>query len=89
MHGGLTYSEDYLKISAGTTLENSWFIGWDYAHCEDCYADGIDGKQWTTREMIEDSIKAIDLLINNEQLFKIYFYTKELIEIEEKLLWEM
>lgn len=34
-------------------------------------------------------MKIIDLLINNEQLFKIYFYTKELIEIEEKLLCGM
>mgnify|MGYP001032403433 CR=1 FL=1 len=34
MHGGLTYSRDFLWISKERKLQG-WFIGWDYAHYGD------------------------------------------------------
>ncbi len=30
VHGGLTYSQDYLMTESGKV--KGWFIGWDYAH---------------------------------------------------------
>lgn len=30
-HGGFTYAESTLRV----TDEKGWFVGWDYAHCED------------------------------------------------------
>lgn len=81
VHGGLTYSNDELKISSNTTMANSWFIGWDYAHAgdycgymEDIKEWGIhtlssleDEKKWTTEEMIKDCICVIDQLIEGEE----------------------
>ena len=34
VHGGLTYSRDFLWISKEKKLQG-WFIGWDYAHYGD------------------------------------------------------
>lgn len=68
VHGGFTYSENGLQIGNNTTLENSWFIGWDYAHCDDyyCFPDDFyndkDQKKWTTKEIIKDCENVIDQL---------------------------
>lgn len=66
VNGGLTYSENGLQIGNNTTLENSWFIGWDYAHCDDyyCFLDDFykDKKKWTTEEIIKDCENVIDQL---------------------------
>ena len=55
VHGGLTYSRDFLWISKERKLQG-WFIGWDYAHHGDF--SGIisfaKGKQWTVAEIIKD-----------------------------------
>ena len=69
VHGGLTYSDDELRISDNTKMANSWFIGWDYAHIGD-YMGFIDleknGKKWTTEEIIEECFNVIDQLIEGE-----------------------
>ena len=66
VHGGFTYSENGLQTGNNTTLENSWFIGWDYAHYEDyyCFPDDFekDKKKWTTEEIIKDCENVIDQL---------------------------
>lgn len=64
VHGGLTYSDDSLRIGENTTLMNTWFIGWDYAHCDDYSVLYGKGKKWTTSEIIKDCenvIKQISL----------------------------
>ena len=66
VHGGLTYSSDKLYIGTNTALNNSWFIGWDYAHLGDyvAFIDSIDGKKWTTNEMIDDCKNVINQIID-------------------------
>ena len=62
VHGGLTYSENYLFISKNEKITNCWFIGWDYAHLgdytgyEENYPEEyrIGGKKWTTNEILKD-----------------------------------
>ena len=43
VHGGLTYSE---------MGDDGYWIGWDYAHCDD-YMRFIGGKKWATDEILE------------------------------------
>lgn len=67
VHGGLTFSEDHLQ----RIKENTWFIGWDYAHCDDYTGDEEiyprmfrrGGKKWTTEEIFEEVKGAIDQII--------------------------
>jgi len=75
VHGGLTYSRDYLFLENKQTIEG-WFIGWDYGHCGD-YAGyyekmGIvsDEKKWTTEEIkreVTDVCYQLNNLINKEE----------------------
>lgn len=65
-HGGLTYSESTLT----TTSKTGWFIGWDYAHCNDYsgYYTESDGslyrlKRWTTQEMVNECKEVIDQIV--------------------------
>lgn len=61
VHGGLTYSEDYLVFDK-EKITNSWFIGWDYAHYGDFMGYELNypnefrtgGKKWTTEEIQEE-----------------------------------
>lgn len=61
VHGGLTYSEDYLNLE-NEKINNSWFIGWDYAHFDDFIGYELNypiefrtnGKKWTTKEIQEE-----------------------------------
>lgn len=73
VHGGLTYADDDLE----TIKENTWFIGWDYAHCGD-YAGYYDLmpnplfrskelKKWTTEEIFEDVANAIEQIREEER----------------------
>lgn len=63
-HGGLTYSEEYLR----TADKKGWFIGWDYAHCCDFVGHELNmpvymrtgGKRWTTTEIVEECKQVID-----------------------------
>ncbi len=84
VNGGLTYSDNEL---IGIKSEN-WFIGWDYAHCNDyCgYEEDMPesirtyGKKWTTEEIVEECKNAIDQIID--------FESEEIVEekkIPEKL----
>jgi len=74
VHGGLTYSRNHLLGGE----ENTWFIGWDYAHAGDYagYSEmypelsrlSIHDKKWTTEEIFEDVVRAIEQIKeeNNE-----------------------
>lgn len=61
VHGGFTYSRNYLWISENQKIEG-WFIGWDYAHygdyCgyEEIFPEKIrtSGKKWTTEEIFAE-----------------------------------
>ena len=68
VHGGFTYSADGLLL-----LENTWILGWDYAHYGDyyCFSNGLkhlnhfkDEKRWTTEEIREECRHVIDQLDN-------------------------
>ena len=70
VHGGLTYSDNELN----NVKENSWFIGWDYVHYGD-YAGYEErfpmelitgGKKWTTEEIFEDVVRAIEQIKKEE-----------------------
>ena len=73
MHGGLTYSRDFLWISKERKLQG-WFIGWDYAHYGDYVGYELmfpkefkirEEKNWTTEEILEevkDVIRQIEVL---------------------------
>lgn len=70
VHGGLTYSRDYLQIA---NIENSWIIGWDYGHYGDFTSMPFerdyqkDWRKWTVPEIIEeDVIPAIKWLKEKE-----------------------
>lgn len=64
VHGGITYSRDYLYCE-GENLDG-WWIGWDYAHWGD--HTGYDGSEplkpwftkWTTEEIVHDVTSVID-----------------------------
>ena len=65
VHGGLTYSRDYLWISENEKIKG-WFIGWDYAHYGDYLGYDMlsilqqfkenhnNDKRWTTEEIFKD-----------------------------------
>ncbi len=69
VHGGLTYANSDLN----GVKNNSWFIGWDYAHCGDYYGydirwkgtelDSENNKKWTTEEIFNDVVNAIEQII--------------------------
>lgn len=63
VHGGFTYSESGLLL-----LDNTWILGWDYAHLGD-YCAGVsygsyNDKKWTTEEIDKDCKHVIDQLAN-------------------------
>lgn len=70
VNGGITYSSDKLWTGDNTIMQNSWFIGWDYAHCDDYL--GYDelypleirtgGKKWTIKEIIKECENGIDYI---------------------------
>lgn len=58
-HGGVTYAWKKYPTQA-EEKEDSWFIGWDYAHCEYDYIPRVNplGHKWTLGE-IEMQCKAV------------------------------
>ena len=74
VHGGLTYSDAKLR----NIKENSWFIGWDYAHAGDyvgysmnypeLFGLSIYKKKWTTEEIFEDVVNCIEQMIGMEEI---------------------
>ena len=71
VHGGLTYSNNYLP--GQNTGE--WTIGWVYAHAYDCYYSSlfseVYGKQYKTREIFTDVKSVINQLIELKQVVEI------------------
>lgn len=71
-HGGLTYSNNSVIIDDGM-LGRDWWLGWDYAHCNDFRGDMpkemfvFDYKKYTTEEMKQDCIDVIEQLIEIEK----------------------
>lgn len=70
VHGGFTYSNDYLRTSDSTKIVSSWFLGWDYAHLGDYMGFYEDSKiknellkKWTVEEIILECKKAIKELL--------------------------
>lgn len=70
VHGGFTYAREKLRISDSTVMDNSWFLGWDYAHISDY--QGYFGKhdflnegckKWTTSEIDFECRNVIDQLV--------------------------
>lgn len=82
-HWGVTYANDHLHWThAGYDCNYEknngyWFIGWDYAHCDDyTYSPinimGIDtGEKWTTEKIVNECHKVIDAMIDIEAKYKI------------------
>lgn len=69
VHGGLTYSSSKLYIAKNCILENSWFIGWDYAHFDDYCGflpfNNYDfKKKWITEEIIKECKNVIEQIDN-------------------------
>ena len=64
VHGGLTYAEDHLQ----DIKEDTWFIGWDYAHAGDYLGFEailpsqlrLNEKKWTTEEIFDDVVSVIE-----------------------------
>ena len=65
VHGGITYSNDYLYIENNQKIEG-WFIGWDYIHYGD-YA-GYEEKIATIYEKIEKTLQ--NEVVKEEEFFK-------------------
>lgn len=63
VHGGITYVGNKLMDIDG------YFIGWAYAHGGDYlgFFERIEGKQWTTEEIVEDCKSVIDQIIELER----------------------
>lgn len=69
VHGGFTYDEDHLlnvwnEAFKGFKHGKRHFVGWDYAHLGD-YNDSvlgpaINGKKWTTEEILLEVKKVIN-----------------------------
>lgn len=73
VHGGITYSKNYLYIDKNQKIDG-WFIGWDYSHCWD-YAGyetrfpeelRTGGKKWTTEEIYKEVKEACYQIVNEE-----------------------
>lgn len=68
VHGGLTYSDDFLDISDDERIKG-WFIGWDYSHYndyigyEEIFMFDMCGKKWTTEEIIKECKNVIEQLV--------------------------
>lgn len=63
-HGGLTYSDD--KLNVDIKQDSCWWIGWDYAHCDDYRPFSCisfrEGKKWTTGEIFREVKDVINQL---------------------------
>lgn len=71
VHGGLTYSEKSLWIGKHGQIQESWFIGWDYAHYGDYVGLHIFSdehqKKWTTKEIQKDVFSVCEQLKEMEK----------------------
>ena len=76
VHGGLTYEDTLLRCGGDLVLEDTVVWGWDYGHYMDyCKLMPIpdkefDGHRWTIDEILQDCIKAIDILMTRTYVNK-------------------
>lgn len=69
-HGGFTYASP--EAPCGLSKENGFWLGWDYAHCNDYTCVIVDDrvifpprpyeKLWTTAEVLENIVDTIHSL---------------------------
>ena len=69
-HGGITYGSNILA----TVPEKSYFIGWDYAHCNDYlafndrlakeYGEPYRAHKYTLTEIVKECVNVIDQIID-------------------------
>ena len=69
-HGGITYGDNILA----TVPNKSYFIGWDYAHCNDFlafndrlakeYGEPYRAHKYTISEIVKECINVIDQIID-------------------------
>lgn len=57
-HGGITF-DDYAYWDEN---DETYYIGWDYAHSEDYLPYNVYGKKWTIQEILENVKEVIDYL---------------------------
>ena len=84
-HFGLTYSREYLN----GVNRKGWFIGWDYAHCDDYvgYKEPFfetmrsKGKRWTTEEIVAECKDVIDQIIEMENDKPVKIGTDTVVDI--------
>lgn len=57
-HGSITY-DDYAYWDKN---DETYYIGWDYAHFGDYLPYEVCGKRWTTKEILENVKEVIDYL---------------------------
>lgn len=66
VHGGLTYSAE--KIAVANC--KGWFIGWDYAHVGDCFGGSVQGKRWSTEDIVSDCKRAISYISADQKAYE-------------------
>ena len=57
-HGSITF-DDYAYWDEN---DETYYIGWDYAHFGDYLPYNVCGKKWTTKEILENVKEVIDYL---------------------------
>lgn len=81
VHGCLTYSE---------MEDDGYWIGWDYAHCDDYMTECNNGKKWTTDEILDHCRDVVKQLIEQEQNTKgVKMELKEEVFIGTKTIFEV
>lgn len=63
VHWGLTFGE------RNKFFDDKWCIGWDYAHCDDWAWYYPLGRKWTTAELFNEVVDAIEQL-NSGEVYK-------------------
>lgn len=61
-HGGLTFGSFTNYFSPLKNSKSGYWIGWDYAHCDDWSCYNKNGKKWTIDEIYAEVKKVIDQL---------------------------
>lgn len=73
VHFGFTYSADHLWISNEESIDG-WFLGWDYAHCNDFFlrpdSRNIYGKRYNIVDLFMEVVKVIDQIKRIEEMRK-------------------
>ena len=67
-HGGVSWCGDLPSlvedaIKDNYFLEDTWWIGWDYAHYGDYMKYDLTGHKWTTHELWDECMEVVNHLI--------------------------